>query len=52
MPAAFVVGLEFATGRRARVLGKPSPVVFRQAVAGLAADLGRAPASIRLRDGR
>ena len=27
-------------GRRARVLGKPSPVVFRQAVAGLAADLG------------
>ena len=36
----FVVGLEFATGRRARVLGKPSPVVFRQAVAGLQADLG------------
>ena len=36
----FVVGLEFATERRARVLGKPSPVVFRQAVAGLAADLG------------
>jgi HAD superfamily hydrolase (TIGR01458 family) len=36
----FVVALEFATGRRARVLGKPSPVVFRQAVAGLAADLG------------
>jgi HAD superfamily hydrolase (TIGR01450 family) len=37
---AYVVGLEFATGRRARTLGKPSPVVFRQAVAGLAADLG------------
>jgi HAD superfamily hydrolase (TIGR01458 family) len=36
----FVVGLEFATGRRARTLGKPSPTVFRQAVAGLAADLG------------
>ena len=36
----FVVGLEFATGRRARTLGKPSPVVFRQAVAGLVADLG------------
>jgi HAD superfamily hydrolase (TIGR01458 family) len=36
----FVVGLEFATGVRARVLGKPSPVVFRQAVAGLQADLG------------
>jgi len=37
---AFVVGLEFATGRRAMVLGKPSPIVFRQAVAGLVADLG------------
>jgi HAD superfamily hydrolase (TIGR01450 family) len=36
----FVVGLEFATGRPARTLGKPSPIVFRQAVAGLAADLG------------
>jgi HAD superfamily hydrolase (TIGR01458 family) len=36
----FVVGLEFATGRRALVLGKPSPIVFRQAVAGLGADLG------------
>jgi len=37
---AFVVGLEFASGRRARILGKPSPVVFRQAIAGLRADLG------------
>jgi HAD superfamily hydrolase (TIGR01450 family) len=37
---AFVVGLEFATGQPARTLGKPSPVVFRQAAAGLAADLG------------
>jgi len=37
---AFVAGLEFALGRRATVLGKPSPVVFRQALAGLAADLG------------
>ncbi len=37
---AFVAGLEFATGRRARTLGKPSPVVFRQAVAGLVEDLG------------
>ncbi len=36
----FVVGLEFATGRRAQTLGKPSPEVFRQAVAGLSADLG------------
>jgi ribonucleotide monophosphatase NagD (HAD superfamily) len=43
----FVVGLEFATGRRARTLGKPSPVVFRQAVAGLLADLGeRVPRSV------
>jgi HAD superfamily hydrolase (TIGR01458 family) len=37
---AFVAGLEFATGRRARTLGKPSPDVFRQAVDGLRADLG------------
>jgi HAD superfamily hydrolase (TIGR01458 family) len=37
---AYVVGLEFASGRRARTLGKPSPDVFRQAVAGLGADLG------------
>jgi ribonucleotide monophosphatase NagD (HAD superfamily) len=36
----FVVGLEFATGTRAHILGKPSPEVFRQAVAGLIADLG------------
>ena len=44
---AFVVGLEFATGRRAQILGKPSPVVFRQAVAGLQADLGeRLPRSV------
>jgi HAD superfamily hydrolase (TIGR01450 family) len=37
---AAVVGLEYATGQSAQVLGKPSPVVFRQAVAGLTADLG------------
>ena len=36
---AFVVGLEYATGRPARTLGKPSPIVFRQAAAGLAGDL-------------
>jgi HAD superfamily hydrolase (TIGR01450 family) len=36
----YVTALEFATGRSARILGKPSPVVFRQAVAGLVADLG------------
>jgi HAD superfamily hydrolase (TIGR01450 family) len=38
---AAVVGLEYATGRKATVLGKPSPVVFRQALDGLRADLGR-----------
>ena len=32
---AFVVGLEYSTGRRALVLGKPSPVVFRQALDGV-----------------
>jgi HAD superfamily hydrolase (TIGR01450 family) len=37
---AMVVGLEFSTGERARVLGKPSPEVFRQAAAGLGRDLG------------
>jgi HAD superfamily hydrolase (TIGR01450 family) len=37
---ALVVGLEYALGRRARILGKPSPGVFRQAVAELAASLG------------
>lgn len=37
---AFVAGLEFALGRRATILGKPSPFVFRQALAELASDLG------------
>jgi HAD superfamily hydrolase (TIGR01450 family) len=37
---AFVAGLEAATGRAPVVCGKPSAVVFRQAIAGLAADLG------------
>ena len=37
---AFVAGLEFATGKAPVVCGKPSPVVFEQALAGLAADLG------------
>ena len=36
---ALVVGLEAALGRRAVVCGKPSPVVFRQAVLELAAEL-------------
>ena len=38
---SLIVGLEFATGVHATVLGKPSPEVFRQAVAGLRQDLGR-----------
>jgi HAD superfamily hydrolase (TIGR01450 family) len=38
---AAVAGLEYATGVRAMVLGKPSPEVFRQALAGLRHDLGR-----------
>lgn len=38
---AAVVGLEYATGIRATILGKPSPEVFRQALAGLRRDLGR-----------
>ncbi len=43
---AVVAGLEYALDRRARILGKPAPGVFRRAAAGLAADLGqrRAPA--------
>lgn len=45
---AVVVGLEFALGRRAIVAGKPSPVVFREAVRELAADV-RAAGGSRLR---
>lgn len=37
---AFVAGLEVATGRAPVVCGKPSPVVFEQALAGIASDLG------------
>ena len=40
MPAGSSSRLEFATGRRARVLGKPSPVVFRQAVASMLVEIG------------
>lgn len=45
---AWVAGLEYATGRRAILCGKPSPVVFRQAVAALADDVGGS--SLRRRD--
>jgi HAD superfamily hydrolase (TIGR01450 family) len=37
---AFVAGLEEATGQAPVVCGKPSPVVFKQALVGLAEDLG------------
>jgi HAD superfamily hydrolase (TIGR01450 family) len=40
---AWVAGLEYATGRRAIVCGKPSAVVFRQAADALAAELGEPP---------
>lgn len=38
---AFVAGLEFAAGVRARIVGKPSPAFFRVAVADLAAEVRR-----------
>jgi HAD superfamily hydrolase (TIGR01450 family) len=40
---AYVAGLEFALGRKAVITGKPSPVVFRQAVAELRAELAMRP---------
>jgi HAD superfamily hydrolase (TIGR01450 family) len=51
---AYVAGLESALGRRAVVCGKPSPVVFRQAVAELRAEIagqGTGSAESRLRPG-
>jgi HAD superfamily hydrolase (TIGR01450 family) len=38
----YVVGLEFATGEKAIVTGKPSPLVFRQAASDLVAELEQA----------
>lgn len=38
---AFVAGLEFASGARATIVGKPSPAFFRVAVADLAAEVRR-----------
>jgi HAD superfamily hydrolase (TIGR01450 family) len=40
---AFIVALEAALGRRAVICGKPSPVVFRQAVGELRAELAARP---------
>jgi HAD superfamily hydrolase (TIGR01450 family) len=37
---AMVAGLEYATGVRVTVLGKPSPEVFRQALAAIRGELG------------
>jgi HAD superfamily hydrolase (TIGR01450 family) len=45
---ALVAGLEFALGRRAVITGKPSPVVFRQALDELRAEVARSGGS-RLR---
>jgi HAD superfamily hydrolase (TIGR01458 family) len=39
---AFVAGLEFAASVKALVLGKPSPAFFREAAAGLLAEIGAA----------
>lgn len=38
---AFVAGLEFASGRRATIIGKPSPRFYAQAVADLRREVGR-----------
>jgi len=51
---ALVAGLEFALGRRAVICGKPSPVVFRQAVGELRGELAQredGTAGRRLRTG-
>lgn len=42
-----VAGLEFALGRKAVICGKPSPVVFRQAIAELRAVLAARPEGSR-----
>jgi HAD superfamily hydrolase (TIGR01450 family) len=48
---SFAAALELATGRRARVCGKPSPVMYRTAFAALAAEIrGRGASRLRARD--
>jgi len=48
---AFVAGLEFATGARARIVGKPAPEFFREAAIQLAADVkARGEPALRRRD--
>jgi HAD superfamily hydrolase (TIGR01458 family) len=47
---AFVAAVEYATGVRARLAGKPGPLMFRIAVRGLAAEIAVAGASRLRRD--
>lgn len=46
---AFVAALEYATGRRARLTGKPGPLMFQTAFRGLAADVAAAGGKALLR---
>jgi HAD superfamily hydrolase (TIGR01458 family) len=48
---SFVAGLEFSVGRRARVCGKPGPVMFRSAFDGLVADVAAAGGRRLVRSG-
>lgn len=47
---AFVAAIEYATGTRARLTGKPGPLMFRAAFAGLAADVAAAGGRRLVRD--
>jgi HAD superfamily hydrolase (TIGR01450 family) len=47
---AIVAGLEFALGRKAVICGKPSPVVFRQALAALRSQAAGGPRPLGHRD--
>ena len=44
---AYVAGLEYATGIRAQIIGKPAPAFFSIAVDGLRQDLGAGQARLR-----
>jgi HAD superfamily hydrolase (TIGR01458 family) len=44
---AYVTGLEFATGARAQIIGKPSPAFFSIAVDTLRSDVAAAPGRLR-----
>ena len=47
---AFVAALEYATGTRARLTGKPGPLMFRTAYRGLVADIAAAGGRPLVRD--